>query len=77
MAEHDTAVAPEVEPAVPASSPAGPGGTLLDAPLSPQGILGLQRAAGNRAVGRMLQRQETDEAEANGSPTCARSSITP
>ena len=64
MAEHDTAVAPDVEQAVPASSPAGPGGSLLHAPLSPQGLLGLQRAAGNRAVGRMLQRQSADEAEA-------------
>ena len=60
MAEHDTAVAPDVEQAVPASSPAGPGGLLLHAPLSPQGLLGLQRAAGNRAVGRMLQRQSAD-----------------
>jgi hypothetical protein len=59
MAEHDTSGAREVEQTVPPGSPAAPSGLLLDTPLSPQGILGLQRTAGNRAVGRMLQRQSS------------------
>ena len=36
-----------------------PSAGAVSAPLSPQGLLALQRAAGNRAVGRLLQRTGT------------------
>ena len=59
VAEHEHDVADSPAPAEIASAPAGAGPLALSAsmPLSPSAIVALQRAAGNRAVGRLLARQ--------------------